>query len=147
MSLLLNDDQRALQTTVRDFFSTEADLSYVRKRIGQRTGDQELWRKFAELGVAALWEGEDGAGFRALALVAIEAGRALAPLAVSETLLFGPFLLKALSSADGGKLRAYASWPGAELATGTVRIGLVQQPTGARQFCADADQTPVIGAF
>jgi len=145
MSLLLNDDQRALQTTVRDFFSTEADLSYVRKRLGQPSGDRELWQKFAALGVASLWEGEESAGFRALALVASEAGRALAPLAVSETLLFGPFLSTTIAPAEREKLASFAAWQASKVSSGTLRVGLLQNPDGASHFCADADQTPIVG--
>ena len=139
MTLLLTDDQRALQTTLRDFLATEADLAYVRKRIGVKTADLGLWQKVAALGVTALWEGEAAGDLRTLVLAAFEAGRALAPFSLSETLLFGPVLETVVSAEEIKQLHGLPNYTASAVASGSVRIGCAQTLGATLRFVADGD--------
>ena len=83
----------ALRDTCRAFFTNESPPSQVRAAEDARPPgfDAHLWAKAATLGVSELVR--DGASLRDLAVVAEEAGRALAPIPLVESLVAARLLV------------------------------------------------------
>jgi 3-oxochol-4-en-24-oyl-CoA dehydrogenase len=89
MQLGLSEAQVLLQDTVRRLFETEC--TPARLRAAEATGfDVALWDKLVELGIPAM----RAAGMSLLdaAVVAEEAGRRVAPVALIETIVAAPLL-------------------------------------------------------
>lgn len=87
MNLDFTDDQRALHDTLRGFFGKESPAEVV--RAAEPLGfDAALWRKAAELGLAAIAVPEDvgggGSGSVELAIAAELLGQSLAPVPLIE---------------------------------------------------------------
>jgi alkylation response protein AidB-like acyl-CoA dehydrogenase len=83
----LAEDELAVRDVFRGFFTVECPTSRV--RAAEPLGfDPALWRQLAELGAATMGlpeaAGGDGAGLLILAIVAEEAGAALAPVPFAE---------------------------------------------------------------
>ena len=84
MALVLNEEQRLLRETARDFLQTHAPVSQLRQLRNQRDAlgyDPDLWRQMAELGWASIilpeaYGGLDF-GFAGLGAVLEETGRTL----------------------------------------------------------------------
>ena len=99
----LDDDQRAVQESFRDFFSRESPASVV--RAAEPLGfDAGLWAKLAGMGAASMGlpesAGGDGATLIDLVLVAEECGRAVAPVPFLAHTAASRFLAAAGASAD-----------------------------------------------
>jgi alkylation response protein AidB-like acyl-CoA dehydrogenase len=83
----LNEEQRILQQTVREFLEREAPLSALRERAAKNDSpfDPDYWHRAATLGFAAMLVPEDLGGVGGdqpvldLAIVAEEMGRRIAP--------------------------------------------------------------------
>jgi alkylation response protein AidB-like acyl-CoA dehydrogenase len=83
----LNEEQRILQQTVREFLEREAPLSALRERAAKNDSpfDPDYWQRAATLGFAAMLVPEDLGGVGGdqpvldLAIVAEEMGRRIAP--------------------------------------------------------------------
>ncbi len=102
MDLALSEDQKSVREVFADFFTSESPIERV--RASEDLGfDSKLWTLAADVGISSMGiAGELGGGDATLldlALVAIEAGRTLAPLSLPETLVAG----LVLSRTDGGK--------------------------------------------
>ncbi|ABW12332.1 acyl-CoA dehydrogenase domain protein [Parafrankia sp. EAN1pec] len=87
MNLDFTVDQQALRDAVRDFFDKESPTAVVRE--AEPLGfDAALWRKSAELGLAAIAVPEErgggGAGLVELAIAAESVGQSLAPVPLIE---------------------------------------------------------------
>ena len=87
MNLDFAGEQQALRETLRDFFEKESPAAVV--RAAEPLGfDAALWRKVAELGLAAIAVPEDrgggGSGFVELAIAAELLGQSLAPVPLIE---------------------------------------------------------------
>jgi alkylation response protein AidB-like acyl-CoA dehydrogenase len=83
----LSDDELAVRDAFREFFTEQCPASRV--RAAEPLGyDAKLWRQVAELGATAMGlpasAGGDAAGLLLLAVVAEEAGAALAPVPFAE---------------------------------------------------------------
>ena len=92
MDVLLNEEQRMLQTSARDFLEAECPTSMVRDMEVDGNGyPPDLWRKIVNLGWVGLALPEDcGGGGLPLTYQAIileEMGRALAPLPLHSTVV------------------------------------------------------------
>lgn len=92
MTLLLNDDQREFQHTLRSVFEKHADSKRV--RAVQAAGgdfDREAWAALIELGATATLIPEEfdglGLGLTEASLVLEEAGRAIAPVPLYSAIL------------------------------------------------------------
>lgn len=100
MALLLNDEQRMLQGSAREFLAARspvAALRALRDRCDARGYDPALWRDIAGLGwtAAALPEahGGLGIGFQGLGAVFEQLGRTLAATPLLSTVVLGGGLL------------------------------------------------------
>lgn len=118
MALVLNEEQRLLQDTARDFLGERAPVEALRKLRDSRdaTGyDRALWREMCELGWAgiALPEAYGGLefGFAGLGLVIEESGRTLSasPLYASVVLGASAILLAGNESQKEALLPAVAA--------------------------------------
>ncbi|HVN51409.1 MAG TPA: acyl-CoA dehydrogenase family protein [Acidimicrobiales bacterium] len=92
MEFTLDDDQRALQRTVRSMLGEHAPPAYVREMLDDEVGvSPELWQHMVELGWVGLLvpEGQGGAGMGLLEMMVVveEMGRLPLP---------GPFLSSAV---------------------------------------------------
>ena len=90
MDLSLNDDQQLIRDTFRVFFEQESSLELVRE--AEPLGFSEiLWGRLAQTGAVEMGvsegRGGGGAGLLEMALVAEEAGRALAPVPLVEAMV------------------------------------------------------------
>jgi len=121
MALVLNEEQRLLQETARDFLAEHAPVAALRKLRDQRDPlgyDPELWRQMAGMGWASIILPENygglAFGFLGLGVVLEETGRALtasplfcsAVVGASAILLGGSEALKQslLPAIAGGEL-------------------------------------------
>ena len=84
MPLVLNEEQRLLRDTARDFLASHAPVSALRKLRDERNPlgyEPQLWRQMAELGWASIILPEQYGGldfgFLGLGLVMEECGRTL----------------------------------------------------------------------
>jgi len=96
MSMILNDEQRMLQKTAREFLRENAPISHLRELRDRRdeTGfSRKLWKQMAELGWAgiALPESYGGSdlGYAELGVVLEEFGRTLTPSPFLSTVVLG----------------------------------------------------------
>ena len=96
MPLYLNDDQTALQDTIRDFIADAAPVSHMRslRDANDATGfSRDLWKQFGEMGFTGLLIGEDAGG---LGLGHVEAGVVLEE--IGRNLSPSPFLSTAVAA-------------------------------------------------
>ncbi|MFA6124873.1 acyl-CoA dehydrogenase family protein [Sphingomonas sp.] len=107
MPLYLNDDQTALQDTIRDFVADHAPVSHMRALRDSKdtTGfSRDLWRNFAEMGFTGILideaEGGLGLGHVEAGVVLEEIGRNLSP---------SPFLATAVAAVEALKGTAHAA--------------------------------------
>jgi len=96
MALVLNEEQRLLQDSSREFLSSNAPVSSLRALRDQRdaTGyDPSLWRQMSELGWASIILPEEYGGldfgFTGLGVVMEEAGRTLTASPLLSTAVIG----------------------------------------------------------
>jgi alkylation response protein AidB-like acyl-CoA dehydrogenase len=92
MDVLLNEEQRMLQTSARDFLEAECPTSLVRDMEEDGNGyPPDLWRKIVDLGWVGLALPEDCGGqglpLTYQAIILEEVGRALAPLPLHSTVV------------------------------------------------------------
>jgi alkylation response protein AidB-like acyl-CoA dehydrogenase len=114
----LNDEQREIKDTARNFLAERCKPAKVREQADARSHDEALWKGICELGWAALADPEEhggqGLGMVELATVAEELGFACAPV---------PFLSNAIAGlviSEAGTDEQRASWlPG--IASGEAR--------------------------
>ncbi len=101
MPLYLNEDQTALQDTIRDFVADAAPVSHMRalRDAGDRTGfSRDLWKQFAEMGFTGILIGEEQGG---LGLGHVEAGVVLEE--IGRNLSPSPFLSTAVAAVEALK--------------------------------------------
>jgi alkylation response protein AidB-like acyl-CoA dehydrogenase len=112
MSMLLNEEQRLLRDSAREFLSARAPVSALRRLRDTRDPlgyDPDLWRQVVEMGwTAAVFPEADGGldfGYKGLGAVFEQAGRTLAatPL-LSSVVLGGGLVLEAGSAAQRAAL-------------------------------------------
>ena len=167
MTFTLNDDQRMLKETAREFFREQAPVTRLRKQRDEKQNgrDPNLWREISGLGLAGVIipeaYGGAGLGFVALGAVLEESGRTLAASPLHSSALAGASALL-LAGTDAQKqewLPKIAS--GEVVATIAIDEGAHHAPgksklkfeggklTGAKQYVADghiADLLIVAGA-
>ena len=98
MPLYLDDDQTALQDTIRDFVAEHAPVSHLRalRDANDATGfSRDLWKQFAEMGFTGILVGEDNGG---LGLGHVEAGVVLEE--IGRNLSPSPFLTTAVAAVE-----------------------------------------------
>jgi alkylation response protein AidB-like acyl-CoA dehydrogenase len=96
MPLYLDEDQTALQDTIRDFVAEAAPVSHMRalRDADDPTGfSRDLWKQFAEMGFTGMMIGEDHGG---LGLGHVEAGVVLEE--IGRNLSPSPFLTTAVAA-------------------------------------------------
>lgn len=118
MALVLNEEQRALQDSVRDFLATNAPVGALRKLRDDKDPlgyAPDLWQQMAELGWASIVLPEQYGGlefgFLGLGIVMEEAGRTLSasPLFASAVVGAAAILLGGSDSQKNALLPALAS--------------------------------------
>ena len=101
MPLYLDDDQTALQDTIRGFVAEHAPVSHMRalRDADDKTGfSRDLWKQFAEMGFTGILIGEDQGG---LGLGHVEAGVVLEE--IGRNLSPSPFLSTAVAAVEALK--------------------------------------------
>jgi alkylation response protein AidB-like acyl-CoA dehydrogenase len=85
----LNDEQREIQSTAREFLSDRFKPEKVRELAESRAYDEAIWREISELGwpgiAVAEEDGGQGLGLIELVLIAEQTGYALAPTPLMST--------------------------------------------------------------
>ena len=107
MPLFLDDDQTALQDTIRDFVGEHAPVKHLRalRDAKDATGfSRDLWRSFAEMGFTGILIGEDEGG---LGLGHVEAGVVLEE--IGRNLSPSPFLTTAVAAVAALQGTAHAA--------------------------------------
>lgn len=107
MPLYLNDDQTALQDTIRDFVADHAPVTHMRALRDSKDAagfSRDLWKSFAEMGFTGILideaEGGLGLGHVEAGVVLEEIGRNLSP---------SPFLATAVAAVEALKGTAHAA--------------------------------------
>ena len=117
MALVLNEEQRLLRDTARDFLASTAPVSALRKLRDERDPlgyDPGLWQQMAELGWASIFLPEDYGGldfgFAGTGIVMEECGRTLAasPLFTSAVVGASAVLLGGDDRQKAGNCRGRA---------------------------------------
>lgn len=134
MDFLFDEDQRLLQSTVRDFLARACPVDFVRRQWETETGrSPEFWRDLAEIGLPGLLVPEEHGGLGLseleLALVGIEIGHAALAEPVTATAAVGAPLLR-----DAGRAALADEWL-PKIARGQAIVA-VAQPTSP--FVSDA---------
>jgi alkylation response protein AidB-like acyl-CoA dehydrogenase len=96
MPLFLNDDQAALQDTIRGFVAEHAPVGHMRalRDSDDATGfSRDLWRQFAEMGFTGILVAEEHGG---LGMGHVEAGIVLEE--IGRNLTPSPFLTTAVAA-------------------------------------------------
>lgn len=159
MTFTLNDDQRMLQDTARDFFREQAPVTRLRKQRDEKKNgrDPDLWREIAGLGLAGVIIPEEfggaGLGYVALGAVLEESGRTLAVSPLLSTAMIGASALLLAGSksqrdewlpkiASGEAIVALAIDEGAHHAPARTALKLEQSGseyklTGEKRYVAD----------
>jgi alkylation response protein AidB-like acyl-CoA dehydrogenase len=112
MPLYLDDDQTALQETIRDFVADAAPVSHLRalRDADDPAGfSRDLWKRFAEMGFTGILVGEDQGG---LGLGHVEAGIVLEE--IGRNLSPSPFLTTSVAAVAAltGTAQAERWFPG-----------------------------------
>src|SRR5690606_11695246 len=105
MSLVLNEDQRMLQESARDFCTEQAPVAVLRELRDSRSlkaYPENIWKAMVELGWAGMTIPESYGGFdfgySGLGLVLEETGRTLVPTPLISTVLLGATIIKLAGS-------------------------------------------------
>jgi alkylation response protein AidB-like acyl-CoA dehydrogenase len=89
MNFGLNDEQREIQSTARDFLADRFKPEKVRELAESRAYDDDIWKEISELGWPGIAVAEDdggqGLGLIELVLIAEQAGYTLAPTPLMST--------------------------------------------------------------
>ena len=89
MNFGLNDEQREIQSTAREFLASRFKPEKVRELAESRTYDDGIWKEISELGwpgiAVAEEDGGQGLGLIELVLIAEQPGYALAPTPLMST--------------------------------------------------------------
>src|SRR5215469_14681272 len=109
MDFDLNENQQEMRNALRGLFEGACDIRRVRKVAYDGDGrDPDLWKTLSEGGWTALMvpeaEGGSGLRFEDFIVVLEEAGRAVAPVPLSTTLLAGRLVATAPASATRSEL-------------------------------------------
>jgi alkylation response protein AidB-like acyl-CoA dehydrogenase len=134
MDFLFDEDQRLLQSTIRDFLAGACPVDFVRGQWETETGrSRKFWQQLAEIGVPGLLVPEEhgglGLGELELVLVASEIGRAALAEPVTSTAAVAAPLLR-----DAGHTQLASAWL-PKIASGEAIVA-VAQPTSP--FVSDA---------
>ncbi|RJG19011.1 acyl-CoA dehydrogenase family protein [Massilia cavernae] len=136
MSMLLNEEQRLLGETAREFLSARAPVSALRRLRDSRDPlgyDPAVWREVAEMGwTAAVFPETEGGldfGYKGLGAVFEQAGRTLAALPLLPSVVLGGGLLLA-----GGDARQRALIAG--VIDGSALLALALEEEGRHAPCA-----------
>ena len=130
MSLVLNDEQRLLQDTAKDFLASNAPVESLRKLRDERDPigySPQLWQQMSELGWASIILPEEYGGldfgFQGLGLVMEETGRTLtaSPLFASAVVGASAILL------GGSHAQKESLLP--EIASGNLTLALALEET------------------
>jgi alkylation response protein AidB-like acyl-CoA dehydrogenase len=120
----LNDEQREIQSTAREFLSARFTPEKVRELAESRAYDDAIWSEISELGwpgiAVAEEDGGQGLGLIELVLIAEQSGYALAPTPLMSTWNAALFLAEGsdeqrarwLPSVASGATRAAAAFDG-----------------------------------
>lgn len=136
----LNDEQREIKDTARNFLAERCKPAKVREQAEARANDEDLWKQICELGwpgiAVADEHGGQGLGMVELATVAEELGYACAPV---------PFLSNAVAGlliSEAGSDEQRSSWlPG--IASGEARGAAAFDPADPA-LVVDADGAAVL---
>lgn len=125
MDFELSEEQELLRQGVRELLDRSCDIRHVRSvSYNGDAQDPELWRALADAGWTGVAvpadQGGAGLGFEELAVVAMEAGRAVLHLPLVTTLLAGWILSQAPGSASRDRALA-------EMARGDLSVTLALQ--------------------
>jgi alkylation response protein AidB-like acyl-CoA dehydrogenase len=117
MEFVFTDEQRMIAETVRGFFAEHATSERTRRAMAGNGVDADLWRGFAELGLAGIAlpeaQGGSGLGMVELALVAEAAGAHVAALPLLGQAMVGQALAPDsawLPRLAAGEVIATAAW-------------------------------------
>ena len=158
MPYTLTDEQSALQSSLRGFFTERLTTEYLKTRFeGQVSTDPDLWSQINDLGLlsyfASVDPSESPGKFADLGVISRESGRSLIPENLVDVILAGPFMFGCLLGKNGRK-DLLAKLPpglaanfGAGLEQGTVRICLAPPGVASVKIEASQDKTAVIGNF
>jgi len=109
----LNDEQREIQSTAREFLSSRFKPEKVRELAESRTYDDAIWKEISELGwpgiAVAEEDGGQGLGLIELVLIAEQSGYVLAPTPLMSTWNAALFLSEASDEQRGRWLPGVAS--------------------------------------
>lgn len=132
MKFLLSDEHAQLETSLRQFFSSEFPTTSLRKYLAERRGENEReelkqkWKRFSELGALLGGVSEEkgglGLGFLSYVVLIREAAKVLAPLPILETLCFGILPFSRIGNEILDKLLS-----GEEIATGTISGNIIPE--------------------
>lgn len=156
MTLLLNDDQREFQRTLRALFEKQATSQQVRAVQAAGEGfDRETWGSLVKLGATTTLVAEEydglGLGLTEASIVLEEAGRVIAPVPI-YTAVLATAAIRATGDerlqaellpkiASGETLVALAFTEGAESwipTSASVTLGADGTVTGSKSFVRDA---------
>jgi alkylation response protein AidB-like acyl-CoA dehydrogenase len=109
MDFDLNENQQEMRTALRSLFEGACDIRHVRRVAYDGDGrDPDLWKELSEGGWTALMvpEADGGSGLRFEDFIVLleEAGRAVAPVPLTTTLLAGRAIATAPAGAARGEL-------------------------------------------
>ena len=109
MDFDLNENQQEMRTALRSMFEGACDIRHVRQVAYDGDGrDPSLWKALSEGGWTALMvpEAEGGSGLRFEDFIVLleEAGRAVAPVPLTTTLLAGRVIANAPAGAARSEL-------------------------------------------
>lgn len=131
MPLVLNEEQKLLRDTARDFLASRAPVAALRKLRDERDPlgyDRELWRQMAQLGWASIiLPGQYGGldfGFLGLGVVMEECGRTLAASPLFASAVLGASALL-LGGSDAQKAELLPKIAAGEL---TLALALEESP-------------------
>src|SRR5213075_1225911 len=135
MNFGLTDEQREIQSIAREFLADRFKPEVVRELAESRSYDDDLWRQIAELGwpgiAVAEADGGQGLGIVELALIAEQAGYALAPTPLMSTWNAALFL------SEGSDEQRERWLPG--IASGETRCAAAFDPRTDDTIVPDAD--------
>lgn len=155
MTFTLNDEQRMLKDSAREFFREQAPVTRLRKQRDEKKNgrDLELWREIAALGFAGVIIPEEyggaGLGYVALGAVLEESGRTLVASPLHSSSLAGASALLLAGTdaqkkewlpktASGEVVATIAIDEGAHHAPGKSKLKFEGgKLTGAKQYVAD----------
>jgi alkylation response protein AidB-like acyl-CoA dehydrogenase len=132
MNFDFSDDERAAQETLRRFLAGQCDRRFVRRVLdGDHTPRRELWRKLGRQGWLSTFVpdayGGQGLGYIIPCVIALELGRALAPVPFWSSFLVSEALL--IAGSDDQKRRYLLALSRGEM---SAAVGFAEIPGGIR---------------